>query len=525
MHRYIPLILIAGCIAPGPLTVHPTPEGPMPVLTKALGPFTRPASTVPEAQAYFDQGVQMMYAFASDEAPTSFQEAWKRDPDCAMCYWGEAWSWGPYLNGPMENDDAPHAYTAAREAVKRRDSVTGADRALIDAMAVRYAPSHDTDERKRLDTLYAETLRGVYEQYPEDLETGTLYAEALMLLEPRRGRWNAEDPDIRRIHAVLEDVLARDIRHPGACHLYIHATESTSVPQKAEICTDYLGNAIPGASHINHMPSHTYNRVGRWGEAVRANIQAWHSDQKAAIGEGFAIYPSHNLHMLLFAASMDGQGAVAIQAGKDIAKLGDTFRFFEPLALLRFGRFDEILTLKSAPPQPIPRALWEFAQGYAQLRTGDLAGARDRLSRLDRAIASTPNTSTFRGHTADKLVGAVRSILAGEILRSEGRLDEAIATFERGIALEDSLIYDEPEPLNFAVRHWLGAALLEAGRPTDAERVYREALADHPNNGWCLFGLAEALRAQGRTAEAEEAQTAFEAAWARSDTWIRASRF
>ena len=191
-------------------------------------------------------------------------------------------------------------------------------------------------------------MQKVSAQYPDDLEIATLYADALFLLEPRRGTRDVNDPDVQRLHQVLEGMLARDVRHPGACHLYVHATESTVVPGRAEACAEFLGQSIPGASHINHMPSHTWNEVGRWGDSVRANLEAWHSDQKAAIGEGFAIYPEHNLHMLLYAASYDGQGAIAMRAGKDYAKLtGESF--YEVLTLIRFGRFDEVLAVTNRP--------------------------------------------------------------------------------------------------------------------------------------------------------------------------------
>ncbi len=303
----------------------PLPESfnePMPLYTAALGSFTRPiSSTNEEAQAYFGQGFQMMYAFTKKDAARSFREAQKHDSTCAICYWGEAWAWGSYLNRPLTKENAPRAYAAIQKAIElSEDPANPVEKALIDAMAIRFVADYDPETRAVQDTAYANAMRSVYEKYPEDLDVATLYAEALFLLEPRQGTRDIEDPDVKRIHRVLEGVLGVDIRHPGACHLYIHATESTSRPDLGEACAEYLGNSIPGASHINHMPSHTWNEVGRWGDGVRANIQAWHSDQKAEIGEGIAIYPSHNLHMLLFAASMDGQGAIAIQAARDYAR-------------------------------------------------------------------------------------------------------------------------------------------------------------------------------------------------------------
>jgi tetratricopeptide (TPR) repeat protein len=527
----VPLLAATLVLAPA-VTRAQTPgyppsfSDPMPLAHAGLGPFSRPITTSsPEAQAFFDQGIQLLYAFAPLDAARSFREAERADPGCAMCWFGEAWAWGPYLNGPMGPDDAPRAYHAIQRAKDlSKEHATPVERALIEAMTVRYEPTHDADRRRSLDEAWSRATADVYARYPEDLDVGTLYGESLMLLQERRGRKDINDPAVQKVHHVFEEVLARDIAHPGACHLYVHATEATVRPDKAEACADLLGNSIPGASHINHMPSHTYNRVGRWGDAVRANIQAWHSDLKAEVGEGFAIYPSHNLHMLLFAASMDGQGAVAIQAGKDYGKMMDGGQFYHALALLRFGRFDEILAMHDAPEGTIFRGFWNFAQGYAQLRSGNPAEARRLLAEVRRATDEHPDDQ-FRGHPAKELLGVVSGILEGEILRDQGDLDGAIRVLESAVDLEDGLRYDEPEPLNFTARHWLGATLLEAGMADEAETVYRLSLDDHPHNGWSLFGLEQALRAQGKDAQAEATHAEFEDAWARADHWIRASRY
>jgi hypothetical protein len=340
---------------------------PIAIYKTGLGSFTRPiSSTNKEAQAFFDQGFQMMYSFAKAEAVRSFREAWKRDPQCAICYWGEAWAWGSYLNGPMNEDEAPHAYAAAQKALTLKARASEKERALIDAIAVRYVEKFDASKRVEQDRAYRDAMEKVAAKYPDDLDIVTLYADALFLLEPRRGTRDNSDPNVRRLHEVLEGILSRDLHHPGACHLYIHATESTVAPGRAEACAEFLGRSIPGASHMNHMPSHTWNEVGRWGDSVRANLEAWHSDQKAAIGEGFAIYPEHNLHMLLYAAAYDGQGAIAMRAGKDYAKLtGDTF--YEVLTLVRFGRFDEVLEVTNRPKRDVQGGLCDFCQGYAHL--------------------------------------------------------------------------------------------------------------------------------------------------------------
>lgn len=490
--------------------------------SEALGPLTRPITTTSaRAQRFFDQGVQMMYAFTPLRAARSFRQAQREDPDCAICFWGEAWAWGPYLNGPMGPDDAPRAYEKIRKAMDLADDhASDVEKALIEAMAVRYAQEHDGDTRKMLDSAYSRAMADVYMRFPDDLDVGTLYGESLMLLEPRRGRWDIEKPAVGRIHRILEAVLAMDIAHPGACHLYVHATEPTIKPEKAEACADHLGASIPGASHIQHMPSHTYNRIGRWGDAVRSNLAAWHSDQRAQEDIAWAIYPSHNLHMLLFAASMDGQGAIAVQAARDYGKIVPGGAFYEAMTLLRFGRFDEILELDDPPAGGIQRGFWDFARGYAYLRSDEPDRASIYLEKVRRATEKIPDNESFRGHSAVDLLGVVAGILEGEILRQEGNSDKAIEVLEAAIEREDGLRYDEPEPLNFSARHWLGDLLLEVERYSEAEAVFRAALDDHPMNGWSLFGLEAALRAQGHVTEADEAHDRFFQSWARSDTWI-----
>ena len=420
----------------------------------------------------------------------------------------------------MNAEEAPHAYAAARKAASLASRATPKERALIEAIAVRYVETFDAAKRVEQDRAYADAMQKVSAQYPDDLDIVTLYADALFLLEPRRGTRDHTDPNVRRLHQVLESILARNVRHPGACHLYVHATESTMVPGRAEACAEFLGLSIPGASHINHMPSHTWNEVGRWGDSVRANLTAWHSDLKAAIGQGFAIYPEHNLHMLLYAASYDGQGAIAVRAGKDYTKLtGESF--YEALTLIRFGRFDEVLEVINRPKPEIQGALWDFAQGYAHLKQGNADFAALYLARVKKAADTS--TAAFRVHPAKNLLSIVAGILEGEIQRTAGDLTGAIASFQRAASMQEALVYDEPEPMPFSAFHWLGAALLESGRFEDAEKAYRTELKDHPHNGWSLLGVQQALAGRGVTSP--EVNTDLEASWSRADTWIRSSRF
>jgi tetratricopeptide (TPR) repeat protein len=494
---------------------------PMPLVPMALGDFSYPISSeVPEVQAYFDQGMQLMYAFGRDAAIRSFRAAWQRDPQCAICYWGEAWSWGSYLNGAMTTEEGPHAYAAVLKALEHREHASPREQALIDALSVRYAPDYDVEQRRQYDLAYAEAMKEVAEAYPDDLDIATLYADALFLLQERRGYRDIDHPPIAYIRTWLESILERDIRHIGACHLYIHLTEATVQPELGAPCAEHLGAAVPGASHLNHMPSHTWNEIGRWNDGVRANIRAWHTDLKAAQGEGVAIYPSHNLHMLLFAASYDGQGGIAMRAAKDFSKMMSS-NFLEQLVLLRFGRFDEVLELTGRSDDDFPAGVWEFAHGYARLRHDEPEFAKAHLTRLARIAETT--RARIRFDAASDLLGVLEGLLRGEIERYEGDLGAAIRAFENAVELEDSLNYDEPEIFPFSARHWLGAALLEAERYRAAEREYRAELEDHPHNGWSLFGLLQALEARGTTDASVEAD--FEKSWARSDVWITSSRF
>ena len=494
---------------------------PVDYIPSALGPYFWEISTDNQtAQDYFTQGMQLRYAYNMNDAAKSMAEARRADPDCAICYWGEALALGAFLNGAMSAEKPPYAHEAIEKAVALAGNASGVERDLIMAARVRYPADYDPDNRRRDDEAFAKEMAKLYDKYPGHHEVAVVYAISLFLLEERRGYRDLEDPDLIRLHSVLTGVLDEDIAHPGACHLYVHATESSQQPELALKCADYLSDGVPVASHIQHMPSHTWNEVGYWSRSVKANTKAWHSDLKAAKNQGFSYAPHHNLHMLLFAASMDGQGAVATQAGKDYAKL-DGNTMYQVLTLLRFGRFDEILEVTKRPDGEIERGFWDFAQGYAELRQGNMGAAKRYLAKV-RDLAEN-SEAKFRFHDADQLMGLSAEILEGEILRAEGDLDGAIAAFQTAAAWDDKQPYDEPEPIPYAARHWLGAALLEAGRYAEAEQEYRTELADHPHNVWSLHGLKAALEAQGKADPAVDED--FRESTARMDVWITASRF
>jgi hypothetical protein len=470
---------------------------PMNLFDSAMGDFHFPISSDNEmAQAYFDQGFQLMYSFAKNDSARSFQASNIADPNCAICYWGEAWSWGSYLNGAMTSAQAPRAYNALQQALARIDSATAKEADMIRALAVRYVKDFDPETRRIQDQAYADAMGKLAAKYPDDLDIATLYGESLFLLEERRGYRALDNPDVTRLHGVLLGVLEKDIHHPGACHLLIHATESTPTPELAAPCARFLGSSIPGASHINHMPSHTWNEMGLWHDAVVANTRAWHSDQKAAIGEGFAIYPTHNLTMLYYAASMGGEGAAAVQAAKDLAKLNSNTSMHS-MALIRFGRFDEVLDITEPPTGEINISMYDFSHGYAALKSGDTDKARDAMQSLKELTETT--TARFRFHAGKDIVGALAGILEGEIAWREGNIEAAAEAFRLATDYYDNLNYDEPEPLPFSPRHWLGAAYMELQAYDSALEVYRQDLSEHPHNIWSLFGIQQALKMTGES--------------------------
>ena len=497
------------------------PGTPIQLLPEALGTYEWQISTdSPEALAFFNQGMQLRWAYNMPESVASMVRARELDPTCAMCFWGEAFSRGSFLNGGMSAEQAAAARIAIRQANRLKADSSPMEQALIEAALVRYPEDYDPAERRPVDQAFADAMAGVYAKYPNNHDVAAVYAVSLFLLENRRGYRDLADPDLQRLHGVLTGVLAEDIKHPGACHLYIHATESSQKPELALDCADHLASTVPVASHIQHMPSHTWNEVGLWGRSVRANIAANNADRRAAQGKGFSYGPTHNLHMLLFAASYDGQGAVATQAGKDYRKYAGDAQF-EATTLIRFGRFDEVLELDHRPKGGASAAIYDFAKGYAMLKSGSLRDARGTLATLQDYAATTDDKIRF--HPAKNVVGVLVSILAGEIQLTGGRTEAAIESFELAVALEDSLDYDEPEPLPFAARHWLGQALLDADQPTKAEAVFRAELKDHPHNGWSLFGLQQALAAQG--VSDNSVNDDFEQSWARADIWLTGSKY
>lgn len=520
-------------------------------LFEGMGDYHRPITTNDAgAQRYFDQGMVLAFGFNHAEAIRSFRAAQRLDPDCAMCFWGEALATGPNINvtsggrAIMSPESRVAAHAAAQKALSLADRVAPVERALIEAQAVRYDGS-ETSDRDPLDRAYAEAMRSVVQRFPDDDDAAAMYAEAWMNTMP----WNywSDDgqprPETVEVIDALERIIARSPRHPLALHLYIHAVEASSDPGRAETAADTLLTLVPGSGHLVHMPAHTYWRVGRYHDAAEANVRAAAVDEQYIAqcnAQGFypALYYPHNIHFLWAASSMEGRSAVAIDAARRVAAnvrieqmrefpTVEFFRTIPLLALTQFGRWDEIL----AEPMPdaslrYATAIARYARGVALARKGDLAAAhreRDQLVPLrDTTEILFLDTNDYPAVTLLQIADA---LLEGEIAMAAGSVDAAVGHFERAVALQDGLPYMEPPFWYYPTRQSLGAALLAAGRAGEAEAVYRRELEDYPHNGWSMFGLAESLAAQGRTDEAAEVREMFAHVWARADVELTGSRF
>lgn len=520
-------------------------------LFEGMGDYHRPITTNDAgAQRYFDQGMVLAFGFNHAEAIRSFRAAQRLDPDCAMCFWGEALATGPNINvtsggrAIMSPESRVAAHAAAQKALSLADRVAPVERALIEAQAVRYDGS-ETSDRDPLDRAYAEAMRSVVQRFPDDDDAAAMYAEAWMNTMP----WNywSDDgqprPETVEVIDALERIIARSPRHPLALHLYIHAVEASSDPGRAETAADTLLTLVPGSGHLVHMPAHTYWRVGRYHDAAEANVRAAAVDEQYIAqcnAQGFypALYYPHNIHFLWAASSMEGRSAVAIDAARRVAAnvrieqmrefpTVEFFRTIPLLALTQFGRWDEIL----AEPMPdaslrYATAIAHYARGVALARKGDLAAAhreRDQLVPLrDTTEILFLDTNDYPAVTLLQIADA---LLEGELAMAAGSVDAAVGHFERAVALQDGLPYMEPPFWYYPTRQSLGAALLAAGRAGEAEAVYRRELEDYPHNGWSMFGLAESLAAQGRTDEAAEVREMFTHVWARADVELTGSRF
>ena len=495
-----------------------------------------------EARDYFNQGLTWTYAFNHDEAIRMFTEAARLDPNCAMAWWGIALCNGPHINNPvMTPDRSKAAWSALQTALSVIQHANYIEGRLIQALASRYAAEHQND-RRALDEAYAAAMKEVYEMNTNDADIGSLYAEALMDLQPW-DLWNKDGSakgNTNEILAVLEQGLKINPQHPGLNHLYIHAVEASPDPRRGIASADMLRELVPISGHLVHMPSHIDVRVGNWAAASLQNERAIVADQKyRAISpkQGFySVYMAHNHHFLAFASMMEGRSEVALRAAREmIAGVPPEFlreqpEFVDPMlsivldVLKRFGRWDDVLREKKPRGKlPIATAMWHYARGVAYAAKGDVRRAKGEQREFRDAVKRVPEGALMGINPAHKVLSIAEKMLDGEIAYRENRIDAAVAVLREGIAIEDDLLYMEPPEWIQPVRHTLGAILVKTGNFSEAESVYRKDLEYWPENGWSLHGLATCLRKRGATAEAEQVESRFAKVWSRSDVNIDSS--
>jgi len=543
------VLLLAGCGPTQNATGDTASAATAPPLFDTFGDLHRDVATrVPAAQRYFDQGLRMAYGFNHEAAGRSFAEAARLDPQCAMCVWGQALVLGPNINLPMDPAHAKDATALAARAASLTGMARPVDRALIHALQARYADPAPQD-RAPLDRAYADAMARVVEQFPDDDDAATLYAEALMDLSPW-AYWEKDGAPAQftpRLIGELERVLARNTRHIGAMHYYIHATESSPEPQRAEPYADALAALAPGSGHLVHMPAHTYIRVGRYHDATMTNLTAATADKDfLAVCHGSnGVYPlgyvPHNWHFATMTASLTGSHRLALHGAEQTAKRADRavmgeapMEFMQqyvvtpPLTQVRFGDWDAILSDTAAPPElPYPAAIRHFARGMAHLRKGDLIEAARDAEAL-HAIAGDPamaKVSFFDINHADGVLRVADALLRGELLRAQGKHAQAIAALREAAAAEEALAYNEPADWPLPIRPYLGAALLEAGDAKAAAEAFNQDLKTYPLNGWSLYGLAQAQRELGQTDAARETSKLQAAAWQWADAPLNAARY
>ena len=518
-------------------------------LFDGMGDYEMPITTEEQdAQRYFNQGMVLAFAFNHAESIRSFRAAQTLDPTCAMCFWGEALATGPNINVTskgkviMSAGEREAAFAALQKALALKDNATVREQAYIEALATRYNGNAETD-REPLDRAWAEAMGSVVKQYPEDMTAASIYAESLMNTMP----WNywSDDgiakPETSAVIESLDRVLEAEPDHPLALHLYIHALEASNDPSRAETAADRLANLVPGAGHLVHMPSHIYYRIGRYNDAALANQRAADVDEAyiaACNAQGFypALYYPHNIHFLWSAATMQGQSALSIESARRVVanvrveqvQAFPTVEFFRTvplLSLVRFGKWDDILE----EPHPhegfmFAKSVWHYARGVAYAAKGEAALAKGEL---DALVPLQDDVSVrfldSRDYPGSLLVGIAIELLRGEIAYRAGAFGEAITHFASAVEKQDSLPYTEPPFWYYPTRQSLGAALMASGDAQGAEAVFRLDLEQYPHNGWSMFGLTQALRAQDKDAQADEVQMHFEKAWQFADVELTAA--
>lgn len=504
------------------------------------------STTNKEVQSYFNQGMMLAYGFNHAEAARSFYEATRLDSTCAMAYWGYAYVLGPNYNGGMEEDNFQRAYNAVLKAKQLSHNCSPKEKALIAAMATRYAAQPPAD-RKPLDIAYSMAMKKVYHQYSSDPDIGALYAESLMNLHPwdlYQKKTKEPRPWTAELLAVLEHLIKINPSHPGAHHFYIHGMEASATPEKALASAQLLDTLVPGAGHLLHMPSHIYINTGDYHVGSLSNINAVKADSiysTACHAQGaypLAYYP-HNYHFLTATATLEGNSSLAWQAALNVQKHTAKEIMREPgwgtlqhyytipyYVAVKLCMWDTILSLPHPPKDLVyPQAIWHYANGMAYLGKNDITNAQKEMKILSVLSVDTTlkDLTVWDINTTADLVNIALNVLHAGVAVKQKQTDQAISYLKKAVMLEDNLNYNEPPDWFFSVRHHLGAVLLNLGKYSEAERIYLQDLQTWKNNGWALIGLYQSLLKQNKHHEAGKIKKAFDSAWQYADFTLTSS--
>lgn len=516
-------------------------------LLSGWGNYSWPvSSSVDSARIYFNQGINMYYAFHIIEARASFDKATRFDPACAMAWWGKALAYGPNIND-FGYQRPSEAFPSATKAYNLRTNASPVEKALIEAIAIRYVADSTADQAK-LNALYRDAMKAVYNKFPNDENVSTLYADALMLMHP----WDLYDHHFKpkawtaEIVAVLKHALKLNPKQPGANHYYIHAVEASARPGDALASATFLANAMPDVSHPTHMPSHIYIRTGAYDKGIVVNNQglagyAKYHDYFAATEENVSLYVLHNIHMKINCAQMAGNYSIAAAASKELKQQIPEFYLQVPGALgnyvqylhrsdiftwLRFGKWAAIVNDPVLDTLPFTSVLQHFARGMAFANIGNIPDAEKELAimqaKMTVPVLKEPLTP-FNAVYDAALVA--KNILAGTIAKNNQQLNKAIGFFKQAVIDEDKLIYNEPRDWLLPARQYLGAALIKARLYKEAVVVFTKDLQINPNNGWSLTGLQTCYRQLNNATALAAVQKQLKAAWSIKDTAIDAAVF
>jgi tetratricopeptide (TPR) repeat protein len=530
-YRFPVLLMLVFCACAAmtqqPMDHHPSQPA---TLMRGLGDLHHAVSTKnPDAQAFFDQGLRLIYAFNHDEAARSFQRAADFDPKLAIAYWGIAEAVGPNYNDPADDGRFQQAHDAIQEALDLSANASPSEQAYIQAMGKRFPADAKADRRKAAED-YHDAMREVSKKYPDDLDAATLFAESGMNLHPW-GLWHPDgtpEAGTDEIVATLESVIRRDPNHLGAIHYYIHTVEASPTPERALAGANKLASLAPGAGHIVHMPAHVYIRTGDYEAAVKTNEQAAEVDRaylKASGAQGIypMMYYSHNLHFIAMCASMNGNYPEAKKnADMLAAHVGPSVKMMPPLegfmtiplsVDLRFHKWDDILKMPAPDPSmQTTTVFWHFARGMALAGTGKISEAEAEYKIVLDAEQKTPPDVVFAmpiNNKAKDIMKIAENVLGAKIAVMKKDNASAIAMLKNAVAIQDKLNYGEPPDWFFPVRESLGAVMLMKGDATGAEQVFRADLDRNPRNPRSLYGLQQALKAQGRDYDASFVEKEF----------------